>query len=73
MPKLSGLVVFGITLAGCASEESFQKATSEFTNCSADNVQISDVNTSGDNSWKAICKSDARIYKCNRDGCTEIK
>lgn len=71
--KLTLVVVFGIILSSCANEASQQKITSQFIECSSDNIQISDVNTSGANSWKAICRSDARIYKCAKEGCTEIK
>jgi len=70
MTKLLFLV-FGIILSSCANEASYQKMTSQFIECSSDDVQISDVNTSGANSWKAICRSDARIYKCTKESCTE--
>jgi len=73
MTKLLVLVAGVSLLAGCASESSYQRATAEFTGCSADDIQISDVNTSGANSWKAICKNNARIYKCDKQGCTELK
>ena len=67
------VLAVGIVLMSCETDELFQKKTAEFTNCTADNVQISDVNWSGGNTWKAICRSDARIYKCHKDGCTEVK
>jgi uncharacterized lipoprotein YajG len=73
MIRLLGLVVGAFFLAGCASESGYQRTTAEFTACSADDIQISDVNTSGANSWKAICKNNAKIYKCDKQGCTELK
>ena len=68
-----GLAVVGAVQVSCAREEAFQKSTAEFTGCSTGNIQISDVNWSGPNSWKAICKTDARIYQCTKVGCTETK
>lgn len=59
--------------AGCATESKYQKTTAELTGCSADDVQISDVQTSGSNTWKAICRNDARIYRCSKAECIEIK
>jgi uncharacterized lipoprotein YajG len=73
MNKLLVLVAGVFLLAGCASESSYQRTTAEFTACSADDIQISDVNTSGANSWKAICKNNASIFRCNQQGCTELK
>jgi uncharacterized lipoprotein YajG len=73
MTRLLVLVVGAFLLAGCASESGYQRTTAEFTGCSADDIQISDVNTSGANSWKAICKSNAKIYRCDQKGCTELK
>jgi uncharacterized lipoprotein YajG len=73
MIKLFGLVAGALVLAGCASESGYQRTTAEFTGCSADDIQISDVNTSGANSWKAICKNNAKIYNCDNQGCTEHK
>lgn len=66
-------VVLVFALVGCATENAYQRTTAERTGCSADDIQISDVNTSRANSWKAICKSNAAIYKCSKDGCTEVK
>ena len=73
MSKLLVLVAGVFLLAGCASESSYQRTTAEFTGCSADDIQISDVNTSGANTWKAICRNNARIFKCDKQGCTELK
>jgi hypothetical protein len=75
MFAVKNMLLFPVLVAvlGCATDSSYQKLTSEFTGCSADNVQVSDVNHSGSNSWKAICKSDARIYACTRKGCSEVK
>jgi hypothetical protein len=73
MSKLSVLVLGISLLVGCASESSYQKTTAGFTECSADDIQISDVNTSGANSWKAICRNNANIYRCSKQGCTEVK
>jgi hypothetical protein len=73
MSRFSVPLAVVFALVGCASESSYQRTTSKFTRCSADDIQISDVNASGANSWKAICKSNAAIYKCSKDGCTEIK
>lgn len=73
MIRLLAFIAGVLSLVGCASESGYQRTTAEFTGCSADDIQISDVNTSGANSWKAICKNDARIYKCDKQGCTELK
>ena len=73
MNRLSLPFVVLFALVGCASESSYQRTTAEFTGCSSDDIQISDVNVSGANSWKAICKSNAAIYKCSKDRCTEVK
>jgi hypothetical protein len=73
MNRCTGFAVAILAMFGCASESSYQKTTAEHTECSADDLQISDVNTSGANSWKAICKSDARIYKCTSQGCSELR
>ena len=73
MSKWSVLAVSMFLLVACASESSYQKTTATFTECSADDIQISDVNTSGANSWKAICRNNAMIYKCSKQGCTEVK
>jgi hypothetical protein len=70
---LSVLSVVAFAVVGCASDSAYQRTTADFTGCSADDIQISDVNTSGENSWKAICKNNALIYKCDKKGCTEIK
>ena len=71
--RLVSLLVAGILMAGCETDELFQKRTAEFTTCSADDVQVSDVNWNGGNTWKAICRRDARIYQCSKTGCTEIE
>ncbi len=73
MPRLVSLIAVGALLLGCETDELFQKRTAEFTKCSADDVQISDVNWNGGNTWKAICRRDARIYHCSKDGCIEDK
>jgi hypothetical protein len=72
MKKLLVLSIVAAIL-GCGTESTFQKLTAQYTECNSDNVQVSDVNSSGADSWKAICKSDARIYTCNREGCSEQK
>lgn len=70
----SGLIILIMTcVAGCATESKYQTTTAQLTGCSADDVQISDVQTSGSNTWKAICRNDARIYRCSKDECVEIK
>ena len=69
-------MLFALALVGlsaCATESKYQKITAEFTGCSADDVQISDVQTSGSNTWKAICRNDARIYRCDKTECVETK
>ena len=43
------LLVAGIVMVGCETDELFQKRTAEFTACSADDVQVSDVNWNGGN------------------------
>ena len=73
MIKSPVLVIVVLALVGCATDSAYQKTTAEFTGCSADDIQISDVNTSGSNTWKAICRNNAKIFKCSKDGCTEIK
>jgi hypothetical protein len=62
-----------LSLVGCASEPRYQEITAGFTGCSADDIQISDVQTAGSNTWKAICRNDARIYRCSKTECTEVK
>ena len=73
MARLVSLLAVTTIVMGCETDELFQKRTAEFTNCSADDVQVSDVNWKGGNTWKAICRRDARIYQCNKDGCIEDK
>ena len=67
------LIIGTLALVACATDSTYQKKTAEFIKCSPDDIQISDVNESGANSWKAICKQNAQIYRCNKDGCTESK
>lgn len=73
MKKALLSVVGAVMVVACATDSSYQKTTAGFTGCAADDIQISDVNTSGANSWKAICRSNARIYTCSKEGCTELQ
>jgi hypothetical protein len=73
MKKALLSVVGALMVVACATDSSYQKTTAGFIACAADDIQISDVNTSGANSWKAICRSNARIYTCSQDGCTELR
>lgn len=72
--RLTVVVISGVcALVGCATETRYQDITAAFTGCSADDVQISDVQTSGSNAWKAICRNDARIYRCTKTECIEVR
>lgn len=73
MRSLAVLTACSFLLVGCAGESSLQRTTAELTGCSEEDVQISDVQRSGANSWKAICRNNAKIYSCNSKECTEIK
>ena len=56
-------------LAVCAGEIRYRRTTSDFTGCNADDIQISDVNTSGPHSWEAIRRNDASILKRSNQTC----
>jgi hypothetical protein len=69
MFRFAAVFLAALTCGACMTEAAYQKTTAGFVDCAPDDIQISDVNTSGSNSWKAICKRTAEIYRCNRQTC----
>lgn len=43
------------------------------TKCNAVNLQVTDIKLDKPTTWRAICRSDGRIYQCNKTECTEVK
>jgi hypothetical protein len=60
-------------IVGCENDEYFQKLTAPMTNCNVPNLQITDIKRDKPSTWRAICRSDGRIFQCTKKGCTEVK
>lgn len=68
------LVACSVALAGCVTEGSYKNATAGRIGCAPENIEISDTHSSfGAKAWKAVCKTDGKVYQCGKGACTEIK
>jgi len=73
MTKQWPFIVVAALAVGCTTDEYLQKVTAPLTKCNVANVQISDINLDEPTTWRAICRSDGRIYHCNKTECTEVE
>lgn len=74
MTKLwMSVVVVVVVAVGCTTDEYLQKLTAPMTKCNVANLQISDIVVEKPTTWRAICRSDGRIYQCSKTACTEVK
>lgn len=73
MTKLGMSIVVVALAVGCTTDESLQKITAPLTKCNVANLQITDIVIEKPTTWRAICRSDGRIYHCTKTQCTEVQ